>query len=140
LQKVIVFTLFLFRAACLELLPSYPGQDFVILTLQTLTNLAKQTLIHIPDQVTELYKYPYSVAGSGSRSGSWTQQTLSPTWPNRPSSTSLTRCQFFQVSYFRDGSEFQSRILDPADTLTNLAKQTLICILNHVAGCKLLRH
>ncbi len=39
------------RTACLELLPSYPGQDFVILTLQTLTNLAKQTLIHIPDQV-----------------------------------------------------------------------------------------
>jgi len=42
---------------CLELLSSYPGQEFVITILQTLTSLSRHTLLHIPKQVTLLLKY-----------------------------------------------------------------------------------
>jgi len=45
------------RTNCLELLESYPGQDFVITILQTLTALSIHTLIHIPQQVTLLLEY-----------------------------------------------------------------------------------
>ena len=47
----------LVRQACLSMLPSYPGQDFIIITLRTLTSLAKHTLVDIPDQVSLLLKY-----------------------------------------------------------------------------------
>lgn len=47
----------LVRGACLTMLPSYPGQDFIIITLRTLTSLAKHTLVDIPDQVSLLLKY-----------------------------------------------------------------------------------
>lgn len=45
------------RTLCLELLPSYPAQDFVLVTLNTLTKLAATTLVDIPSQVTLLLKY-----------------------------------------------------------------------------------
>ncbi|XP_023336904.1 integrator complex subunit 7 [Eurytemora carolleeae] len=44
----------LVRAACLELLPSYPGHQFMLVILQTLTSLSQHTFIHIPDQVSLL--------------------------------------------------------------------------------------
>lgn len=39
------------RKLCLELLPSYPSEDFVLVTLNTLTQLATATLVDIPNQV-----------------------------------------------------------------------------------------
>ncbi|XP_060527172.1 integrator complex subunit 7 isoform X1 [Cylas formicarius] len=45
------------RTLCLNLLPSYPAQDFVLVTLNTLTKLAATTLVDIPSQVTLLLKY-----------------------------------------------------------------------------------
>ena len=39
------------RAACLSMLPSYPGQSFLLTTLRTLTSLATHTLVDVPDQV-----------------------------------------------------------------------------------------
>lgn len=39
------------RTLCLDLLPSYPAQDFVLVTLNTLTKLAATTLVDIPSQV-----------------------------------------------------------------------------------------
>jgi len=37
-----------------ELLPAYPAQDFVLTTLNSLTQLALRSLVDIPDQVTVL--------------------------------------------------------------------------------------
>ncbi|XP_050311568.1 integrator complex subunit 7 [Anthonomus grandis grandis] len=45
------------RTLCLELLPSYPAQDFVLVTLNTLTKLAATTLVDIPCLVSLLLKY-----------------------------------------------------------------------------------
>ncbi|CAG9772925.1 unnamed protein product [Ceutorhynchus assimilis] len=45
------------RSLCLNLLPSYPTQDFVLVTLNTLSKLAAATLVDIPSQVTLLLKY-----------------------------------------------------------------------------------
>ena len=39
------------RAACLSMLPSYPGHTFLLTTLHTLTTLATHTLVDVPDQV-----------------------------------------------------------------------------------------
>lgn len=39
------------RKLCLDLLPSYPAEDFVLVTLNTLTELAAATLVDIPSQV-----------------------------------------------------------------------------------------
>ena len=39
------------RSACLSMLPSYPGQSFLLVTLRTLTTLATHTLVEVPDQV-----------------------------------------------------------------------------------------
>lgn len=39
------------RTLCLDLLPSYPAQDFVLVTLKTLTQLATATLVDVPSQV-----------------------------------------------------------------------------------------
>lgn len=39
------------RNLCINLLPSYPSQDFVLVTLNTLTQLAATTLVDIPKQV-----------------------------------------------------------------------------------------
>ncbi|KAJ3665781.1 hypothetical protein Zmor_001256 [Zophobas morio] len=45
------------RTLCIDLLPSYPAQDFVLVTLNTLTQLAAATLVDVPSQVTLLLKY-----------------------------------------------------------------------------------
>ncbi|KAK4882914.1 hypothetical protein RN001_006233 [Aquatica leii] len=45
------------RKLCTDLLPSYPSQDFVLVTLNTLTQLAAATLVDIPSQVSLLLKY-----------------------------------------------------------------------------------
>ncbi|XP_066147671.1 integrator complex subunit 7 isoform X2 [Euwallacea fornicatus] len=45
------------RTLCLDLLPSYPAQDFVLVILNTLTKLAAATLVNISSQVTLLLKY-----------------------------------------------------------------------------------
>ncbi|KAF7282000.1 hypothetical protein GWI33_003665 [Rhynchophorus ferrugineus] len=45
------------RTLCLDLLPSYPAQDFVLVILNTLTKLAATTLVDIPNQVLLLLKY-----------------------------------------------------------------------------------
>lgn len=45
------------RKLCLDLLPTYPAQDFVLVTLKTLTQLATATLADIPSQVTLLLQY-----------------------------------------------------------------------------------
>ncbi|GLG96261.1 Integrator complex subunit 7 [Gryllus bimaculatus] len=47
----------LVRKLCTELLPSYPAQEFVLVTLNSLTHLASATLVDIPDQVSLLLKY-----------------------------------------------------------------------------------
>lgn len=39
------------RKLCLELLPTYPSEDFVLVILSTLTHLAAATLVDIPSQV-----------------------------------------------------------------------------------------
>lgn len=39
------------RQLCMDLLPTYPAQDFVLVTLKTLTQLATATLADIPNQV-----------------------------------------------------------------------------------------
>lgn len=39
------------RTLCIDLLPSYPAQDFVLVTLNTLTELAAATLVDVPSQV-----------------------------------------------------------------------------------------
>jgi integrator complex subunit 7 len=45
------------RTLCISLLPSYPAQDFVLVTLNTLTQLATATLVDVPSQVNLLLKY-----------------------------------------------------------------------------------
>ena len=41
------------RATCVEMLPAYPAEDFVVVTLRTLTQLAAHALVDIPEQVSE---------------------------------------------------------------------------------------
>ncbi|KAJ8960602.1 hypothetical protein NQ318_013893 [Aromia moschata] len=45
------------RSLCIDLLPGYPAQDFVLVTLNTLTKLAAATLVDIPSQVNLLLNY-----------------------------------------------------------------------------------
>ncbi|XP_054272876.1 integrator complex subunit 7-like [Macrosteles quadrilineatus] len=45
------------RQLCTDLLPKYPAQDFVVVTLGTLTKLASATLVEIPNQVELLLDY-----------------------------------------------------------------------------------
>nr|CAH7751876.1 unnamed protein product [Callosobruchus chinensis] len=45
------------RSLCIDLLPGYPAQEFVLVTLNTLTKLAAATLVDIPSQVNLLLKY-----------------------------------------------------------------------------------
>lgn len=45
------------RKLCTDLLPSYPAEDFVLVILKTLTQLAATTLVDIPSQVILLLKY-----------------------------------------------------------------------------------
>ncbi|KAG8313327.1 Integrator complex subunit 7 [Homalodisca vitripennis] len=45
------------RQLCTDLLPKYPAQDFVLVTLRTLTQLASATLVEIPNQVELLLDY-----------------------------------------------------------------------------------
>lgn len=45
------------RSVCTDLLPKYPAQDFVIVTLKTLTQLATATLVDIAPQVKLLLSY-----------------------------------------------------------------------------------
>ena len=51
------------RAACLSMLPSYPGQSFLLTTLRTLTSLATHTLVDVPDQVCSEYDQRNMVTG-----------------------------------------------------------------------------
>ncbi|XP_067013341.2 integrator complex subunit 7 [Anabrus simplex] len=45
------------RQLCTDLLPSYPAQEFVLVTLNSLTHLAAATLVEIPSQVSLLLQY-----------------------------------------------------------------------------------
>lgn len=45
------------RSLCKQLLSGYPAEDFVLITLSTLTQLAAATLVDIPQQVTLLVQY-----------------------------------------------------------------------------------
>lgn len=45
------------RSLCVQLLPSYPAQNFVCVTLHTLTLLAGETLVEIPQQLLLLLDY-----------------------------------------------------------------------------------
>lgn len=45
------------RKLCTDLLPSYPAEDFVLVILKTLTQLAATTLVDIPSQVLLLLQY-----------------------------------------------------------------------------------
>ncbi|CAG9865045.1 unnamed protein product [Phyllotreta striolata] len=45
------------RSLCIELLPGYPAQEFVLVTLMALTKLASATLVDIPSQVNLLLNY-----------------------------------------------------------------------------------
>ncbi|KAI4458261.1 c1orf73 protein [Holotrichia oblita] len=45
------------RKLCTDLLPSYPAEDFVLVILKTLTQLAATTLVDIPSQVILLLQY-----------------------------------------------------------------------------------
>jgi integrator complex subunit 7 len=42
------------RQLCTDLLPSYPAQEFVLVTLNSLTQLASATLVDIPNQVRDV--------------------------------------------------------------------------------------
>ncbi|CAH0553711.1 unnamed protein product [Brassicogethes aeneus] len=50
-------TALMVRTLCTELLPGYPSQDFVLVTLNTLSKLAAATLVDIPSQVNLLLHY-----------------------------------------------------------------------------------
>lgn len=45
------------RSTCVEMLPAYPAEDFVVVTLRTLTQLAAHALVDIPEQVELLIGY-----------------------------------------------------------------------------------
>lgn len=45
---------------CTDLLTKYPAQDFVLVTLKTLTQLAAATLVDIPEQVNYFCGLKYS--------------------------------------------------------------------------------
>nr|CAD7259000.1 unnamed protein product [Timema shepardi]CAD7569889.1 unnamed protein product [Timema californicum] len=45
------------RELCTDLLPSYPARDFVLVTLNALTQLASATLVDVPKQVSLLLQY-----------------------------------------------------------------------------------
>lgn len=47
----------LVRKLCTELLPKYPAKDFVIVTLNSLTQLSSATLVDIPEQVALLIHF-----------------------------------------------------------------------------------
>lgn len=47
----------LVKTLCINLLPKYPSEGFVIVILDSLTQLSAATLIDIPDQVSLLLKY-----------------------------------------------------------------------------------
>ncbi|XKL62908.1 hypothetical protein PGB90_002741 [Kerria lacca] len=61
---------------CTDLLTKYPAQDFVLVTLKTLTQLAAATLVDIPEQVKLLVKYaaqePRWIIRTGALSGLYT--------------------------------------------------------------------
>ena len=45
------------RQTCIQMLPGYPSEEFVLVTLRTLTRLSAHTLVDVPDQVELLLKY-----------------------------------------------------------------------------------
>lgn len=45
------------RQTCIEMLPGYPSEEFVLVTLRTLTRLSAHTLVDVPDQVKLLLHY-----------------------------------------------------------------------------------
>lgn len=45
------------RKTCVEILPGYPAQEFVVVTLHTLTVLSTHTLVDVPDQVELLLRH-----------------------------------------------------------------------------------
>lgn len=45
------------RNTCVQLLPGYPSQEFVLVTLTTLTRLSGHTLVDVPEQVELLLKH-----------------------------------------------------------------------------------
>lgn len=47
----------LVKSLCRNLLPKYPSEDFVVMILNSLTQLSCATLVDIPDQVTLLLTY-----------------------------------------------------------------------------------
>lgn len=47
----------LVKTLCIELLPKYPSENFVVVILDSLTQLSLATLVDIPDQVTLLLDY-----------------------------------------------------------------------------------
>lgn len=47
----------LVKTLCTELLPKYPSEQFVLVVLDSLTQLSLATLVDIPDQVTLLLTY-----------------------------------------------------------------------------------
>ena len=49
------------RATCVEMLPAYPAEDFVVVTLRTLTQLAAHALVDIPEQVSGQQHFPVCV-------------------------------------------------------------------------------
>ena len=51
MKKLDSTTAVLVRETCIELLQVYPSQDFVLVTLHTLTLLSAHALVDVPDQV-----------------------------------------------------------------------------------------
>lgn len=47
----------LVKTLCINLLPKYPSEEFVVVILDSLTQLSCATLVDIPDQVTMLLGY-----------------------------------------------------------------------------------
>lgn len=45
------------RQTCIEMLPGYPSEEFVLVTLRTLSKLSAHTLVDVPDQVKLLLRY-----------------------------------------------------------------------------------
>ncbi|RZF40032.1 hypothetical protein LSTR_LSTR002435 [Laodelphax striatellus] len=111
------------RQLCTDLLPKYPAQEFVVTTLNTLTQLTSATLVEIPDQVDLLLTYlasdPRWAIQLAALRGLHQLATLaSQIWPEQ--------CINKLVQVARD-SPYQKVVLCVLDVLIELTKSFSVC-------------
>lgn len=109
------------RSLCEQLLSGYPAEDFVLVTLSTLTQLAAATLVDIPQQVTLLVQYlrndPRWKVKAGVLDG---LHRLAREGPNLWSKTAVA--DVVQVAYSTDKPALLSSALDVLTVLVNSAR------------------